>query len=632
MKQDNFAMRPAPGQKKIHTRRIWIFSGVGLAGLCVLLAVCLGVGLLVYHGSGQGGGPVPAEFAQYGSLASVPSRMLSVAVDKNARVIQLGDSATLQVPAGAFSAPNQLQVTQVDVAFNKIAYDVKQSPFYIISVRDEVGALGAPLVLEVPIPTKAVTVVAYDGQNWQPVHIEPGVTTRVEITHFSYQILGILEFISELTLDLQNVINPNLDIANAKVREKIEGGDALTQAFFGVGEAATQSQKDMCEAIMTTLAGYNTPQNREFPSGTTLHTIDLGLFLFDGSAPSRTEEKWFWNATQGSMGKIKSAVLASDPNKPLSPADVLKIAIDANGGDIPLGVLAAHNYLKEIKYEGLTNYKKGQPFPQEWGEPTSHLASWRTGSNINPNGEYDKMGPLYHIFAAMTAGLWFPTGYGGDLAANGEAFLRTYRIGADRPDLEKALADQCGVDAAQWLRDHAPTTAPAQPTATVMKDFTADSCSCAPYTVSDAEPWGSAGLTCRYDWSGPNLSDNQLGFVVTLFNENHLDDLQPAFTELKNNLVTKATTDIDKTSSVDVFSNDDSGYGFVISGPGGYNETGTPIAGLCGNGNGAYVYGGQYTIETNLFTCDMESAEAKYVQALTDMKNCAETAIDNSRK
>ena len=137
-------------------------------------------------------------------------------------------------------------------------------------------------------------------------------------------------------------------------------------------------------------------------------------------------------------------------------AEFLKIAIEANNGNIPLGVLAAHNYLKTVTYMGRTTYNQKAGLSSEYGDPASHLRSWRQGTNITAAGEYDKMGPLYHIFAAMTGALWLPTRASGPAIASGEAFLRTFRVGADRPDTSKAAADQCGIDIAAWLRNHPP--------------------------------------------------------------------------------------------------------------------------------------------------------------------------------
>ena len=463
MKQADLTEPITRAQKNDRTRRRWIFAAGGLVGLCLILVFCSAGGFLAFRWFGHPGEstsnlassvPVPAEFASLGSLASVPSNPQSFNVDKNAHLLKLGSGMSLQVPAGAFSSPNQLLLTEVNVAFDKISFEVKQSPFYVLSPRDEVGTLGTPLILEISIPSGDVMVVQYDGQNWQAVVGTAGQTVQLKITHFSNWLWGYVEGRSEEDLKENLSQNPALNIPLIRSRTLIENGDALTRTFFGVGEAAEQSQDQMCSEIMDVLEQYNTPKNREFPEGSTALNLDLAPFLFDGKTPE-SSGGYYFNVTEASLDTINDTVLAS--TTPLSPADVLKISIDANDGNIPLGVLAAHNYLKQIKYQGIYDFKFGQPFPPDQGLPASHLASWREDSNITPAGEYDKMGPLYHIFAAMTAGIWFPTRLGGDIAVNGEAMLRSFQLLKDNPDLQKAAADACGDNAAVWLRDHAAT-------------------------------------------------------------------------------------------------------------------------------------------------------------------------------
>jgi hypothetical protein len=392
---------------------------------------------------------VPVEFASLGSLATISSNPQSFDVDQGAKLIELGNGMSLQVPTGAFSSPTQLVLSQVDVAFDKISFVAKQSSFYALSPRDEVGALGSPLILEITIPTGYVTVLRYDGQNWQAIKGTPGQTVQIEIAHFSSWIWGYLEQRSEQDLKERLADNPQLNVMPTLQREHIEKGDELTRAFFGVGESSIESQEQMCSDLVAVLKLYNKPENRKFPSDSGLLNLDLGPFLFDGSAP-KDSGGYFYDVTKKSLDIINNEVLAS--TTPLSPADVLKIAIEANGGNIPLGVLAAHNYLKDIKYLGLADFKYGKPFPEKQGLPASHLASWREGSNITPSGEYDKMGPIYHIFAAMTAGVWFPTRMGADIAAEGEAMLRTFELLSDHPDTQKGSADACGQDSSLWLR------------------------------------------------------------------------------------------------------------------------------------------------------------------------------------
>jgi hypothetical protein len=450
----------------------------------------------------------------------VHSTPLTVRVDQNASLVQLGDGVSLEVPAGAFSSPNELQVTRVDVGFDQISFDALSSPFYLLSLQNEVGTLGAPLVLEVPIASSDVSVVVYDGQTWQPVDVTPGPTVRVEVTHFSSPLFGFVEWWSEASLTEELADNPSMRLAPEKMRQRItQKGDDSTHAFFGVGDKASQSQDDMCNAILAVLAQYNTTENRAFPSDfhwydTWNKMSDLAAFLHAGSAPSEAGG-YYWSKVAASQPTIDRAVLASDPNHPLSPADLLKIAIDANGGNIPLGVLAAHNYLKEIKYKGLNAFDHTAQVPDQWGLPAAHLQSWRTDSNINPAGDFDKMGPLYHIFAAMTAGVWAPFKNAGQDVADGEALLRSLRHGQDRPDLQKAAADQCGAAASLWLDNHSAYFSQAQPPpATTPENASADEC--------DAGQWikvqvGSPVIESAVDSLGfaQYECDQQIHFIDT---------------------------------------------------------------------------------------------------------------------
>jgi hypothetical protein len=557
MKQADLTEPITRAQNNDRTRRRWIFAAGGLVGLCLILVFCSAGGFLAFRWFGHPGGststttaaavPIPSEFSSLGSLASVPSNPQSFNVDKNAHLLKLGSGMSLQVPAGAFSSPNQLLLTQVNVAFDKISFEVKQSPFYVLSPRDEVGTLGSPLILEIPIPSGDVMVVQYDGQNWQAVAGASGQTVQLKITHFSNWIWGYFESRSEEDLKENLSQNPALNIPTARQRTRIENGDALTRAFFGVGEAAEQSQDQMCSEIMDVLTQYNTPKNREFPSDSTTLNLDLAPFLFAGSAP-KSSGGYYYDITKTSLDTINSKVLASTTL--LSPADVLKISIDANGGNIPLGVLAAHNYLKQIKYQGIHDYHVAQPFPPDQGLPASHLASWREDSNITPAGEYDKMGPLYHIFAAMTAGVWFPTRLGGDIAVNGEAMLRSFQLLKDNPDMQKAAADACGDNAAVWLRDNPPTetTQPAQPQTTTggFIPFSAADCQVPGLTSVSIENdlVSDASITCFFE-----DAVNGVGRTFTLDYFPNPEDAQSSFNsnraDILANMWSGTTTTID---------------------------------------------------------------------------------------
>lgn len=159
------------------------------------------------------------------------------------------------------------------------------------------------------------------------------------------------------------------------------------------------------------------------------------------------------------------------------------------------------------------------------------------------------------------------------------------------------------------------------------QDFTNDSCTCPGYTISDAAPFGVEGLTCRYDWEGLNISDNKLGFVVTLYNENHLDELKPTFARMKQQLVAEATMETYSDQVLQVIYDDPENYAYFITQPG-TNDAGQKIS-LCGKGHGVHLWSNNYLIETDINTCDMGSAPMISV-ALMDMRNCAYKAIFTS--
>ena len=180
----------------------------------------------------------------------------------------------------------------------------------------------------------------------------------------------------------------------------------------------------------------------------------------------------FWDLTSASMDQIGQEILAS--TEPLTPAQVLQIATDANGGNVSLGLLAAHNYLKDVAYGGRL---QADPEPEgsnndvaaTYGDVATHLEPWRQAGPDNSIGRLDKMGSLYHIFAAAVAEVWFPnpgdlgpviggaaseiTPGMGDAVTFGEQLMRIGFFTAlnipidknDVPDIEKARADRCGV-------------------------------------------------------------------------------------------------------------------------------------------------------------------------------------------
>ncbi len=155
-------------------------------------------------------------------------------------------------------------------------------------------------------------------------------------------------------------------------------------------------------------------------------------------------------------------------------------------------------------------------------------------------------------------------------------------------------------------------------------EFLEADCLCAGYEESYMLPWGNSSLACRYEWSGPNIDNNSLGFEVSHYY--HADRLQPDFQQDVQDL-TSSYEDQDMGDwQAEELRNDDEGYVFLSYGPGGGGNSGEIP--LCGNGRGVFHYAGEFLIETQLFACDLPYSEQTYRSALADMETCALRAIE----
>jgi len=257
-------------------------------------------------------------------------------------------------------------------------------------------------------------------------------------------------------------------------RQRVVAGDQWTQDFYGLSEngeynSPPQSQEEMCGEFQTVLSAYTDAENYKLAPDYNYYR--LARFLFNAEAPSLTPDwKEFYDLTSNSQEEINRRVIESE--EPVSPAQMLQIAIEANGNNVPLGVLAAHNYLKDIAYLG-RQYgdpdEQNSSVPRQYGEPAAHLQPWRIESPANSNGRLDKLGPLYHIFAAAAVGTWGPDEYAADGAAAVEALMRSglnklpFLRSLDVPDREKGLADECGADLADFIETQRDGGAPPSP-------------------------------------------------------------------------------------------------------------------------------------------------------------------------
>lgn len=158
-------------------------------------------------------------------------------------------------------------------------------------------------------------------------------------------------------------------------------------------------------------------------------------------------------------------------------------------------------------------------------------------------------------------------------------------------------------------------------------EFTDADCTCEGLESSKVFPWGNASVDCRYDWSGPNIDQNTLGFSVVHFY--HVDELQPRFQQRVGELSASLPAQVAGDHQGQELRNDSEGYAFVVYGPGGGGKQGEIP--LCGNGRGVYMVAGEFLIETDLFACDMPYSSEAYIAALTDMETCALRAVERIR-
>ncbi len=454
----------------------WIIAVAG-TGLLILATVALWPRGEPAAPSGGGSGaavtPVTSAVAAsgveqplgaLGKIATPRGKVVEATIGPEGGVVSMEDGAKLQVPAGAITKPTRISVAAMDLNVQRFAFEVSSSLGFVVSADAEIPKLDPPLVLEIPwdLAKRPVGVGERTGGAWKARPSGPGGdAVRIEINHFSKSVFGVLEWFSDGLTRINRVSDEANPLDTVKFeRNKVETfPDPNVQAFFGVGEHATRGHHDYCDEFKTMLRAFGSKENLKFPSER--HTLRsptdpesfqaLGLFLHSAKVP-KDHGGYYFEATKDSMPKIHEALMAFSGQA--SPAEYLKICIVANGNNVPLGVLAAHNYLKEVTYFARDTWDGKNKMPPESGQAASKLAPWRADP-IAAGGYYDKMGPLYHIFAAMTAATW---GYGGvgelDLgliAVEGEAMLRALKVGADMPDVPKGIADDCGLSIGNWI-------------------------------------------------------------------------------------------------------------------------------------------------------------------------------------
>lgn len=212
----------------------------------------------------------------------------------------------------------------------------------------------------------------------------------------------------------------------------------FARAFWGVD--ATGDPDASCAALRGALSSVRPDQPPQIASH-----LELMRYLEDAQPPS-LEGAPLWRATLPAVERTRRFLLMR--TEPVTMATLLQVTTREAGGAM-MGVLTAHNLVKELTLAG-----RRQP-PDQVREPEARLAQalspWRRVPSL-PAGGYDRLGPIYHVLAALTLVSWTGSPTLGALAADYEALRRIARVGRDRPDPEKARADRCGVEAAaEWL-------------------------------------------------------------------------------------------------------------------------------------------------------------------------------------
>ena len=83
-----------------------------------------------------------------------------------------------------------MRVVLIDLLIENYLINAPQTRIYVISAADGV-TLNVPLVLVVPASTSVVTVTEYVGGQWVPLDVPPGITTRIQIAHFSERTIAV---------------------------------------------------------------------------------------------------------------------------------------------------------------------------------------------------------------------------------------------------------------------------------------------------------------------------------------------------------------------------------------------------------------------------------------------------------
>ena len=224
-------------------------GGCDRLGMSRVVALVLAVGLLAgacasdatVVGSGQ---PVPGsasvlnveqvapDLVYLGGLAEVTSSQSEV-FDEAGGALRLSSDSVVEVPAGAFGVATELRATEIELVFDQYATGAPRAWVYRLSTSGEIE-LGAPVVLDVGTAPATVAVIRLVDGSWQPVEVEAGATTRIQIDRFSDVTIPVGERVEDKPIF--NNADPRPSLAKNFLTSCIQTVAQLTDSALDLGE------------------------------------------------------------------------------------------------------------------------------------------------------------------------------------------------------------------------------------------------------------------------------------------------------------------------------------------------------------------------------------------------------------
>lgn len=416
---------------------------------------------------------LPASLAPFGPLA-LPRYTGSALVGPEVVSLAIEEGVRLEVPAGAFPKPLRLRIAVVDLPLSLVVPEGYDARAFVLATTEELPALGFPLVLELPTPTGEATVVELVGRECRPVALPEGPTSRIEVAHLSTRTFvqkGLLlprpgahdfarsapAFVDSPLVALQRSRGASWSRRATSpppgVLDAARTPDAAR--FYGLGEQPPRVGADACAEISALLASWSGRPAvwslpHDAPAADASPAAAVGGELHDlltaPDAPSCRPPNGFARLAQAARDRIRRQVEDAAPHS-LTPAAFLDLCIRAQEPpNVPLGFLAAHDFLKELTWRGRV-LAPTDPDLGPLARQMEKFHAWRNPAAL-PAGAGDKGGPLYHLFAVGTLALVgnaafgvSPTAYDWLLANFGETVADATGTDADR-----CAADRCGLE------------------------------------------------------------------------------------------------------------------------------------------------------------------------------------------